>query len=162
VQLERKEGIVNEKPHATLLRHIAEVWVKGETFHSTDDLISMLVARFPSSWGASDKYPKGLTAQRLGRMLVKNYGVYSDPTASKIRGYSAKSFDRALQLLTGQPIGRQRRHPVRQLRHPQLLQLAPQRDPRTRRLTRQPITQQHPLSKRRNGFAHISSVTMVT
>lgn len=80
MQLEKAEGIVNEKPHVTLLRHITEVWAKSETFHSTDDLISLLVARFPSSWGPSDKYPKGLTAQRLGRMLVRNYGVWSTPT----------------------------------------------------------------------------------
>ncbi len=104
MRLEREEGIVNEKPHVTLLRHIAEVWANGETFHSTDDHISMLVARFPLSWGKSDKYPKGLTAQRLGRMLVKNYGVYSDRTASKVRGYSAKSFERALKSVRMTPI----------------------------------------------------------
>jgi hypothetical protein len=80
------------------------VWVKGETFHSTDDLISMLVARFPHAWGSSDKYPKGLTPQRFGRMLVKNYGVYSDRTADKVRGYSARSFDVACRSVRVPPI----------------------------------------------------------
>ncbi len=84
---------MNEKPHVTLLRNIAEVWTEGKTFHSTTDLISMLVFKFPHSWGPSDKYPKGLTAQRLGRMLVKNFGVYSDRTADHVRGYFARSFD---------------------------------------------------------------------
>jgi hypothetical protein len=93
MQLERDEGILAEKLHVTLLRNIAEVWVPGQGFHSTEDLISMLVARFPFTWGRSEKYPKGLTAQRLGRMLVKNYGVYSDRTADKVRGYHARSFD---------------------------------------------------------------------
>ena len=93
MQLDREEGIVNEKTHVRLLQNIAEVWPEGQTFQSTDDLITMLVTRFPHSWGRSDKYPKGLTAQRFGRMLVKNFGVYSDRTADKIRGYSARSFD---------------------------------------------------------------------
>lgn len=93
MQLDREEGIVNEKTHVTLLRNIAEVWTEGETFHSTADLISMLTSRFPHAWGASDKYPRGLTAQRLGRMLVKNFGVYSDRTADHARGYFARSFD---------------------------------------------------------------------
>jgi len=99
MQLDREEGIVSEKTHVTLLRNIVNVWVAGETFHSTDDLISMLVARFPSAWGPSDKYPKGLTPQRLGRMLVKNYGVYSDRTADKTRGYFARSFDVACRTV---------------------------------------------------------------
>jgi hypothetical protein len=93
MQLDREEGIVNEKTHVALLRNIADVWVDGQTFHSTDDLIAMLGARFPHAWGSSDRYPKGLTPQRFGRMLVKNYGVYSDRTADKVRGYFARSFD---------------------------------------------------------------------
>jgi len=99
MRLDREEGIVNEKTHVTLLRNIAAVWVNGEKFHSTDNLISMLVAKFPNAWGPSDRYPKGLTAQRLGRMLVKNYGVYSDRNPDKIRGYFARSFDVACRSI---------------------------------------------------------------
>ena len=40
---------MTEEPHMTLLRHIAEVWAKVETFYATDDLVSMLVAKFPLS-----------------------------------------------------------------------------------------------------------------
>jgi hypothetical protein len=104
MQLDREEGIVNEKPHVTLLKHVAEVWVEGETFHATEDIISMLKARFPAAWGSSTMYPNGLTAQRFGRMLVKNYGVYSDRTATKVRGYEAKSFDRAMRSVRMAPL----------------------------------------------------------
>ena len=38
------------------------------------------------------------------RMLVKNYGVYSERTASKVRGYEAKSFDRAFRSVRMTPI----------------------------------------------------------
>ena len=64
----------------------------------------MLVARYPSSWGTSERYPNGLTAQRFGRMLVKNYGVFSDRSPSKVRGYYAKSFDRALRSVRIRPL----------------------------------------------------------
>jgi len=99
MRLDREEGIMNEKTHVTLLRNIAAVWVNGEKFHSTDTLISLLVERFPNAWGPSDRYAKGLTAQRLGRMLVKNFGVYSDRTPDKIRGYFARSFDVACRSI---------------------------------------------------------------
>ena len=105
MKLDREEGIVIMKTHVTLLKHIKEVWLEGETFLSTDDIISMLTAKFPSSWGRSEKYPNGLTPQRLGRMLVKNYGVYSSrPDTNGPRGYSAKSLSRALQSVRMTPI----------------------------------------------------------
>jgi hypothetical protein len=104
MRLERDEGMQIEKPHVTLLRHIAEVWVESDAFHSTDDLLAMLVAKHPLSWGASEKYPKGLTAQRMGRMLVKNFAVYSSRTSIGARGYFAKSFDRALRSVRMTPL----------------------------------------------------------
>jgi hypothetical protein len=94
MRLDREEGIVSEKIHVTLLRNIADVWTRGEAFQSTEELISMLAARYPRAWGPSEKYQKGITPQRLGRMLVKNFGVYSDRRATdKVRGYTARSFD---------------------------------------------------------------------
>ena len=64
----------------------------------------MLTAKYPMSWGKSERYPKGLTAQRFGRMLVKNFGVYADRTsASKVRGYYASQFDRALRSVRMPP-----------------------------------------------------------
>lgn len=104
MRLDREEGIATEKAHVTLLKHIHEVWCVGETFHTADDIISMLTAKYPSSWGPSEKYKHGLTAQRLGRMLVKNYGVYSERTSDGIRGYSAGAFGRAFQSVRMTPL----------------------------------------------------------
>ena len=104
MRLDREEGIINEKPHVVLLRNIAEVWPPGEAFLPTDDIIAMLKAKFPSVWGPSERYPNGLTAQRFGRMLVKNYGVYSDRTSDKVRGYSARAFDSALRSVRIPPL----------------------------------------------------------
>lgn len=106
MQLDREEGIHTEKPHVTLLRHIREAWIEGESFLSTDDLLSMLAAKHPTSWGKSDRYPKGLTAQRMGRMLVKNYGVYSaqETTGSRERGYFASALTRALRSVRMAPL----------------------------------------------------------
>lgn len=104
MRLEREEGISHEKIHVTLLKHIHAVWCEGEIFHTTDDLISMLVAKYPHTWGPNDRYKQGLTPQRMGRMLVKNFGIHADRTSDKVRGYSAKAFGRALQAIRMTPI----------------------------------------------------------
>jgi hypothetical protein len=104
MRLEREEGIINEKPHVKLLRHIKAVWPKGEAFLPTDDIITRLSELYPSSWGPSEKYPNGLTAQRFGRMLVKNYGVFSGRTSDHVRGYFASAFTSALRSVRLDPL----------------------------------------------------------
>ena len=49
-----------------------------------------------------------------------------------------------VQLLAGAGVGRQRDQPVADLRDPEALELAPDRDPRGGRLPRHPVGQQHP------------------
>lgn len=50
-----------------------------------------------------------------------------------------------LELFTGPRIQRERHQVVQNLNNPQTTKLAPQRNPGSRRLTRQPIRQEHPL-----------------
>ena len=104
MRLEREEGIAGEKIHVKLLRQIREVWPEDKTFVATDHLLTILGLRFPDSWGPCDKYPKGLTAQRMGRMLVKNFGVFADRTSLGERGYCADAFDSALRSVRLTPL----------------------------------------------------------
>lgn len=93
-QLEREEGIVQERPHIALLRHLAEVWPQGETFVESRVLLDRLVFEFPDVWGAESAFAKPLTHQRMGRMLSKNYGLQSDrPHTQQPRGYSRRKLD---------------------------------------------------------------------
>jgi hypothetical protein len=49
---------MTEKPHVTLLRHIADVWDKGAWFLTTDELLKKLRVWHLDSWGPSEKYTK--------------------------------------------------------------------------------------------------------
>lgn len=96
VELEREEGIMQQRPAVVLLQHIRNAWPDGETFVSTATLIRNLVSGSPETWGQSSPFGKELTSQRLGKMLVSAYNVHStrlDRTGP--RGYALGSFEQA-------------------------------------------------------------------
>lgn len=90
VQADKEDGLMQEKPHLLLLRHIGAIWPEGEGFWSTTELTEALQGRFPENWGPSERYPKGLTTQRLGRFLAGSYKINSGrhpDDAARTRGY---------------------------------------------------------------------------
>ncbi|MGH3484345.1 MAG: DUF3631 domain-containing protein [Nocardioidaceae bacterium] len=88
MEAERDEGLINQRPGVALLTHIHEQWPEGETFVSTERLIDRLVLWHGEMWGDESSYRKRLTAQRMGRMLVKGYDIHSDrPGGVGPRGY---------------------------------------------------------------------------
>lgn len=100
IALEREEGIVIEKPHMTLLAHMHQVWPQGESFAPTEHMIRELIDAHPEAWGEGSKFGKDLTAQRLGRMLVKHFKVTtSRPDSTGPRGYTRSSLEPAFRSL---------------------------------------------------------------
>lgn len=89
LELEREEGIVEQRPHVILLAHIHKAWQPGEQFISTETLIARLVHAHPDLWGDLSTFGKRLTAQRLARMLSKHYNVPGTdrPERDGPRGY---------------------------------------------------------------------------
>ncbi|GAA3856501.1 DUF3631 domain-containing protein [Tessaracoccus defluvii] len=75
VRADREDGAMTEAPHILLLRNLRDVWPEGEDFVQTADLVEALKDHFPDHWGASDRFPKGLTIQRFGRMMSRSFGV---------------------------------------------------------------------------------------
>ena len=75
-------------------------------------------------------------------------GTRSEPACVRLTAGLDDLLSDPLQLLLGARVGRQRDEPVDQLGHAQALQLAPDRDPRRRWLTRKPVAQQHPIQPR--------------
>jgi hypothetical protein len=74
---ERESQIMTEVPSVALLRDICDEWPVGITFWPTADILVTLRGTEPDRWGPSDRYPKGLTSQRLGRFLAKNMRLHS-------------------------------------------------------------------------------------
>ncbi|KQP77224.1 hypothetical protein ASF37_11715 [Aeromicrobium sp. Leaf289] len=100
IQRERDEGIVIEKPHILLLGHLHLIWPEGQSFLPTEKALRQLVDLWPESWGAQSPFGKDLTAQRLGRMLVKHFSITtSRPDANGPRGYTRASLEPAFRSL---------------------------------------------------------------
>lgn len=81
----RDDGLYRERPHVVLLRDLFGVWHVADRTNSyapTGALLDALHRHAPEQWGSAQ--PGGrtpLTAQRMGRMLVDNYGIH----ASRLR-----------------------------------------------------------------------------
>jgi hypothetical protein len=94
--MDKEDGVVREVPAVRLLSHIWELWPGEETFVATGDLISTLVAAYPTVWGEAGPFGKPLTGKRLGTMLSKGYKIHSkQPVRGGPRGYLRADFIRA-------------------------------------------------------------------
>jgi hypothetical protein len=92
-EMNKEDGLIQEKPAIVLLRHIHEVWPSDKSFLPTTDLIDQLIDLYPSKWGSEGPFGKPLTAKRLGGMLAKSYNIHSDqPTHGGPRGYHRPAF----------------------------------------------------------------------
>lgn len=76
--LMKAEGITHEKPHIRLVRDIHEVWPAGADYLTTEAMLTELRRKSPMDWNSTGEGRSPLNAQRLGRMLVTNFGVFSD------------------------------------------------------------------------------------
>lgn len=98
IEIEREEGIMQEKPAIVLLRHICEVWDENTTFIKTEHLLNKLVDTHPDMWGITPGREKALTAQRMGRMLVTSFNIHSArPDTNGKRGYLSTDLAPALR-----------------------------------------------------------------
>jgi hypothetical protein len=100
LEMDKEDGMIRDRPHVLLLKHLHDIWPKDETFLSTSVILTDLTERHPEHWGASSPFGKPLTAQRLGRMLAQSFGINStrlDRTGP--RGYSAGAVEPAWRRL---------------------------------------------------------------
>jgi hypothetical protein len=95
-EMDKEDGLVREVPAVVLLKHIHDLWPDNTKFLPTADLISLLVIKYPATWGDEGPFGKRLTPQRLGRMLAKSYKIHSDREVhGGPRGYFRFDFARA-------------------------------------------------------------------
>lgn len=93
---DREEGLSTMPIHVHLIRDLHTLYEEqGSAFLSTKEILSHLIARHPERWSASSTFGRDLTAQRLGRMLVKNFTIRSGKDTDDTRGYHRAVFTRA-------------------------------------------------------------------
>lgn len=109
-QMERdqEEGLTTVKPHLQLIRDLHQVYADYDrTFVSTAEIVSALIVDRPGMWSSASTFGKDLTAQRMGRMLVKNFSIRSTKDGQGVRGYYVGNFGRAWRAVgLSAPAGR--------------------------------------------------------
>jgi hypothetical protein len=103
-EMDKEDGLVRERPHVVLLRHIHESWVDGEQFVGSEELVDRLVIAHPSVWGPEGPIGKRLTTKRLGSMLAKSYKIHSKQLGHGTpRGYLLSAFTKAWRQMRVTP-----------------------------------------------------------
>ncbi|QPS33622.1 DUF3631 domain-containing protein [Brevibacterium casei] len=93
---DREEGLSSMPIHVHLIRDLHGVFERERTeFIPTSVIVAELIDRHPERWSDSSQFGKDLTAQRLGRMLVKNFSIRSAKNGQDVRGYYRPMFARA-------------------------------------------------------------------
>lgn len=77
---------------ATLAADIADI-LPDDTFIYTADLIESLVTRHPERWSSAHHFGRDLTAQRLGRILSREFGIQSSRDHTPRRGYCRSALE---------------------------------------------------------------------
>ena len=90
VARDREDGMIVDRPHVVLLRHVADGWPADAEFAATATMVNTLIAEHPEVWGEPSPYGKALTVQRFGRMLASHFKVNSrqQPEPPRQRGYA--------------------------------------------------------------------------
>ena len=91
-EAEREDAGDRVPVHVVLLQDIRELWPVGRDFLPTAELVPALHSQHPEMWGDKSSYGKALTAQRMGRMLVRNFKIGSHRTPDHERGYKFGAF----------------------------------------------------------------------
>ena len=92
-QQNKEEGLVRELPEIALLRDLMQEWPPGVELWPTDAMRQALVTRHADRWGVTERFPKGLTVQRLGRYLSRTFRIHTVRSSSgdqRVRGYLYK------------------------------------------------------------------------
>lgn len=97
---DREAGMTREPRHMKLLKDIKQSWPEGEEFFPTQDILSAIQMTSPQMWTAQHEYGD-LTAQGMGRMLVKHFNIRSEreTKGKQRRGYYRFQFEPAWAAL---------------------------------------------------------------
>lgn len=90
---DREEGLSSMPIHIHLVRDIHRIFERSNAeFLPTSTIVDDLICEHPERWGSGSSFGRDLTAQRLGRMLVKNFSIRSTKDTQDVRGYYKSLF----------------------------------------------------------------------
>lgn len=103
-----ENNLKTERPTVAIVMDIAREWPPGVEFWPSEQVREALITRHPERWGPSDRFPRGLTLQRLGMFLGKSWHLHSqrkDIGGKRISGYYLSEFQTIAARLGLPPVG---------------------------------------------------------
>ena len=104
IKEQTENGDSRIQTHIQLLKDLSEIYGGERQFKSTESLIWNLAKVNPDYWSEFSVYGKGLTPQRLGRLLNGKFGLNSQRVGDSARGYHSTQFERLWRQLGITPI----------------------------------------------------------
>ena len=98
----KEEGLAVKRPAVLLAEHLSEYYQNSPGWSPTEKLREWLVWEHPETWGPESSFGRALTVQRLGRMLSKDQGIFSQ-RPDTVRGYYEVQFLQVWQALSIRP-----------------------------------------------------------
>jgi hypothetical protein len=94
-----ENGEAQVSPNLQLARDLFTIYNDDPGFIATTSLVLRLIKVNPEQWSVNSFYGKDLTAQRLGRLVNKAFGINSKRVGDSARGYHSKQFERIWRQL---------------------------------------------------------------
>jgi Protein of unknown function (DUF3631) len=114
-ELDKEDGLINERPGVVLLRHIHKIWPRDDTgflaFTASLKIIDLLVHSYPHIWGADSPFGKELNTKRLASMLARGYRIHST-LPGRGPGVTAATHSRRHGIRWGLPLSINPMHPL--------------------------------------------------
>ncbi len=97
---DKEMGVTSQPLAVALLADVVAQWPLDVEAWQTQAMAQALAMRIPERWGPSPQYPQGLTVQRIGRHLSKNFQLRTgkDAAGLKVGYYRAQVFDAARRI----------------------------------------------------------------
>jgi len=94
-----ENGDSRQSIHIQLAKDLYEIFEGEPKFMGTETLVSKLPQQNWEYWGESSLFPRGITPQRLGRLLNGKFGFNSQRNTEGVRGYHSKQFEQVWESL---------------------------------------------------------------
>lgn len=87
-----ENGESNKSPGIQLAHDLFEIFGDSLRFESSNDLVRLLIRLNPEAWSIASPVGKDLTPKRLGSILNRSFGIYSQRIGANTRGWHSNQF----------------------------------------------------------------------
>lgn len=94
-----ENGEVTHSPTVQLMHDLFGILGDNPRFELSTEIVRQLIKRNPEQWSFASPFGKDLTTKRLGSLLNRGYGIYSQRLDANSRGWHTNQFRQIWQRL---------------------------------------------------------------